>query len=156
MTFAEYLGESVFGPLGMTASALSGSAARDASSSAEDLARFAAEILSPALLDPSTVTEATSVAFPGLDGVVPGFGEMRPCDWGLGFEIRDHKVPHWTGSRNSPETFGHFGQSGTFLSVDPSDAALAHRGAHRPAVRRGRQGDVACRSPTGCSPAHRS
>jgi CubicO group peptidase (beta-lactamase class C family) len=44
----------------------------------------------------------------------------------LGFELRDTKVPHWTGSRNSPETFGHFGASGTFLWVDPSaDRALA-------------------------------
>ncbi|MGH3518050.1 MAG: serine hydrolase, partial [Haloechinothrix sp.] len=40
-------------------------------------------------------------------------------DWGLGFEIRDHKSPHWTGSTGSPATFGHFGQSGTFLWIDP-------------------------------------
>jgi CubicO group peptidase (beta-lactamase class C family) len=40
-------------------------------------------------------------------------------DWGLGFELRDGKTPHWTGSRNSPETFGHFGGSGSFLWVDP-------------------------------------
>ena len=29
------------------------------------------------------------------------------------------KAPHWTGSRNAPQTFGHFGRSGTFLWVDP-------------------------------------
>ena len=29
------------------------------------------------------------------------------------------KSPHWTGTRNSPRTFGHFGRSGTFLWVDP-------------------------------------
>lgn len=29
--------------------------------------------------------------------------------------IRDHKSPHWTGSRNSARTFGHFGRTGTFL-----------------------------------------
>ena len=40
------------------------------------------------------------------------------CDK-LGFELRDTKSPHWTGSRNSPRTFGHFGASGTFLWVDP-------------------------------------
>ena len=44
---------------------------------------------------------------------------MEPLDWGLGFELRDDKAPHWTGSRNSPRTFGHFGGSGTFLWVDP-------------------------------------
>jgi CubicO group peptidase (beta-lactamase class C family) len=62
---------------------------------------------------------ATTVAFPGLDGVLPGFGRQRPNDWGLGFELRDAKSPHWTGATNSTATFGHFGRSGTFLWVDP-------------------------------------
>ena len=52
-------------------------------------------------------------------------GRFTPLDWGLGFEIRDGKSPHWTGTRNSPATFGHFGGSGTFLWVDPElDVAL--------------------------------
>jgi CubicO group peptidase (beta-lactamase class C family) len=63
--------------------------------------------------------EATSVQFPGLSGVLPGFGVQRPNDWGLGFEIRGAKTPHWTGTANSPATYGHFGQSGTFIWVDP-------------------------------------
>jgi CubicO group peptidase (beta-lactamase class C family) len=50
--------------------------------------------------------------------VLPSFGRMEPNDWGLGFELRDAKSPHWTGTRNSPRTFGHFGASGTFLWVD--------------------------------------
>ena len=51
---------------------------------------------------------------------------MDPNDWGLGFELRNAKAPHWTGGRNSPRTFGHFGGSGAFLWVDPeSDTALA-------------------------------
>jgi CubicO group peptidase (beta-lactamase class C family) len=57
---------------------------------------------------------------------------MEPNDWGLGFELRDKKRPHWTGERNSPRTFGHFGQSGSFLWVDPEAglacACLADRG----------------------------
>ena len=57
--------------------------------------------------------------FPGLAGVVPGFGRQEPNDWGLGFELRDGKSPHWTGAANAPQTFGHFGRSGTFLWVDP-------------------------------------
>ena len=61
--------------------------------------------------------------FPGIDGFVPGYGKHKPNDWGLGFEIRSHKSPHWTGTRNSPSTFGHFGQSGTYLWVDPELAA---------------------------------
>ena len=44
---------------------------------------------------------------------------QRPNDWGLGFEISDDKSPHWTGSANSGRTYGHFGQSGTFIWVDP-------------------------------------
>ena len=57
--------------------------------------------------------------------MLPGFGVQRPNDWGLGFEIRGTKSPHWTGSTNSGRTFGHFGQSGTFIWVDPArDLAL--------------------------------
>ena len=44
----------------------------------------------------------------------------KPNDWGLAFEIRSEKHPHWTGTENSPRTYGHFGQSGTFLWVDPA------------------------------------
>jgi CubicO group peptidase (beta-lactamase class C family) len=118
-SFAEYVSEAVFGPLGMSVSTLGDSAARDGRSSAGDLGIFASELLSPRLVDPDTLAVATTVAFPGLAGIVPGYGRMTPCDWGLGFELRDHKSPHWTGTLNSPETFGHFGQSGTFVSIDP-------------------------------------
>ncbi len=117
--FTDYLAEGVLQPLGMAASGLEGSAAAGAVSTCADLARFAAELQAPTLLAPQTLAEATQVAYPGLDGLLPGYGMRRPNDWGLGFELRDHKSPHWTGSRNSPETFGHFGWSGTFLWVDP-------------------------------------
>jgi CubicO group peptidase (beta-lactamase class C family) len=60
-----------------------------------------------------------TVAFPGLGGILPGFGRQEHNDWGLGVEIRDAKKPHWTGALNSPGTFGHFGQSGAFVWVDP-------------------------------------
>ena len=56
---------------------------------------------------------------PGLDGVLPGFGRQSPNDWGLGFELRDAKRPHWTAPAGSPRTFGHFGRSGTFVWIDP-------------------------------------
>ncbi|UNK71758.1 serine hydrolase domain-containing protein [Microbacterium sp. H1-D42] len=117
--FATYLDEAVFAPLGMTASQLVGSAGAGAVASVADLARFAAELQHPTLIAAETLAEATTVAFPGLDGVLPGFGRQSPNDWGLGFELRDDKSPHWTGGANSPATFGHFGQSGTFLWVDP-------------------------------------
>jgi CubicO group peptidase (beta-lactamase class C family) len=117
--FAEYLGEAVLAPLGMRATRLDGSPAHGAVSTVEDLGRFAAELLAPTIVAPETMRVATSVAFPGLTGVLPGFGRQEPNDWGLGFELRDGKHPHWTGAANSPSTFGHFGRSGTFLWVDP-------------------------------------
>ncbi len=123
MPFAQYLHEAVLAPLGMTDTRLEGSPAADAVSTASDLARFAAELQTPTLVHRDTLDEATTVAFPGLDGILPGYGRQRPNDWGLGFEIRDGKSPHWTGAGSSPRTFGHFGQSGTFLWVDPDAGA---------------------------------
>lgn len=121
--FATYIDEAVFAPLGMTSTRLTGSAGAGAESTAADLAKFAAELQRPALLAPQTVSLATTVAFPGLYGVLPGYGVQRPNDWGLGFELRDGKAPHWTSGANSPATFGHFGQSGTFVWVDPQAQA---------------------------------
>jgi CubicO group peptidase (beta-lactamase class C family) len=125
MPFADYLAEAVLRPLGMTATRLAGSPAADGESTCADLTLFAAELQAPKLIDPATLAEATTVVFPGLNGVLPGLGLQRPNDWGLGFELRDHKDPHWTGERNSPATFGHFGRSGTFLWVDPAAGVAA-------------------------------
>jgi CubicO group peptidase (beta-lactamase class C family) len=126
--FAQYLAEAVFEPLGMTNSALEGgahAAGFGATSTVADLSAFAGDLLRPKMVSPQMHAEATEVQFPGLTGVLPGFGTQRPNDWGLGFEIRDAKSPHWTGSSNSARTYGHFGQSGTFLWVDPgADLAL--------------------------------
>jgi CubicO group peptidase (beta-lactamase class C family) len=120
MPFPQYLDEAVLRPLRMESTSLPGSAARDGVSTVSDLARVVHELLSPTgLLSAQTLADATSVQFPGLRGVVPGYGAQEHNDWGLGFEIRDHKSPHWTGARNDPSTFGHFGQSGTMFWVDP-------------------------------------
>lgn len=118
--FGDYLREAVLDPLGMTTTALLRSPAAGASGSAADLTRWVGEMLSPSLVAPTTVADAITPQFPELDGVLPGFGTQRPNPWGLGIEIRGTKHPHWTGSRNSPGTFGHFGQSGTFVWVDPA------------------------------------
>lgn len=119
IAFPEYLHDAVFAPLGMTASVLTGPAGHAGRSTVTDLVRFAAELLAPQLLSEQTHADATAIQFPGLNGVLPGYGSQRPNDWGLGFEIRDGKSPHWTGTTNSARTYGHFGQSGTFLWVDP-------------------------------------
>ncbi|GAB3960813.1 serine hydrolase domain-containing protein [Streptomyces sparsus] len=121
--FAEYLRQAVLVPLGMTATELDGSPAKDGTSTLFDLVRFAAELQDPRLVSAQTLATATSVAFPGVKGVLPGYGHQDPNDWGLGFELRNGKSPHWTGESSSPDTFGHFGQAGTFLWVDPRAGA---------------------------------
>jgi CubicO group peptidase (beta-lactamase class C family) len=123
MPFADYLREAVFRPLGMGAE-LRRSPAAGVDGSLGDALRLARELLRPTLIAPETLAEATTLQFPGLNGVIPGVGRYDPNDWGLGLELRDDKSPHWTGTRNSPRTYGHFGGSGTFLWVDP-EADLA-------------------------------
>ena len=126
MPFAEYLRAAVLGPLGMSSAELRGSAASELHGSLDDAVKLAAELQRPRLIAPETLAEATSVQFPGLVGVLPDIGRMDPNDWGLGVELRDEKRPHWTGSQNSPRTFGHYGSTGTFVWVDPeADLALA-------------------------------
>ena len=116
----------VLQPLGMGGTQLVGRASAGLHGTLDDLARLGRELLRPSLISHDTLAAATTVAFPGLAGVLPGLGRFDPLDWGLGFELRDRKDPHWTGTRNSPATFGHFGASGTFLWVDPvADLALA-------------------------------
>jgi CubicO group peptidase (beta-lactamase class C family) len=122
--FADYATEAL-APLQLRNTTLQGSPARDGRSCVDDLAAVLGELLSPSrLLHPKTVADATAVAFPGLRGVVPGFGMQDPCDWATGFEIRAGKNPHWMGTANSPAAFGHFGQAGTMFWVDPA-AGLA-------------------------------
>jgi CubicO group peptidase (beta-lactamase class C family) len=123
MPFVEYLTRAVIEPLELQCE-LRGTAAAGLYGTLLDLLDVGRELLVPTLVAPETLAEATTVAFPGLAGVLPEFGRLDPNDWGLGVEIRDHKSPHWTGGRNSPATFGHYGGAGTFVWVDP-DAQLA-------------------------------
>ena len=123
-SFERLLADEICLPLGMTGTRLEGSPAWGAVGPLSDLMNLAVELASPSLVGDDLLAEATRTAFPGLSGVLPGFGRQPHCDWGLGFEIRDSKAPHWTGARNSPRTFGHFGRSGSFLWVDP-EAGMA-------------------------------
>lgn len=120
MDFVTYATEAVVGPLGLGTTDLGGPAAHGATATAHDVGLLASAWMTPGtLLASSTVAEATDPFLGDLDGVLPGFGSQHPNPWGLGPEIRGHKSPHWTGSGNSPTTFGHFGRSGTFCWVDP-------------------------------------
>lgn len=119
-TVAEYLTEAVLAPLGMAASSLDGSPASGATSTVSDLAAWTLEMLGGGrVVHTTTLAEAVTPQFPSLAGVLPGFGRQDPNPWGLGLEIRGRKTPHWTATGSSPATFGHFGQSGTFVWVDP-------------------------------------
>jgi CubicO group peptidase (beta-lactamase class C family) len=133
LSFGEYLSQGVLDPLGMTTTTLGetgdggaeggvrpGSlAASGLRGCLSDLVALGSEWAVPTLISPETHRSAISVQYPDVAGVLPGFQRFDPCAWGLGVEIRGHKQPHWTGAANSPETYGHFGRSGSFLWVDP-------------------------------------
>ena len=95
MPFAGYLSAGVLLPLGMSAE-LRGSPASELHGNLEDVLMLARELQRPTLVAPETLAEATAVQFPGLAGVLPDFGRFDPLDWGLGFELRDAKSPHWS------------------------------------------------------------
>jgi CubicO group peptidase (beta-lactamase class C family) len=119
IAFADYLHEAVFVPLGMHSSELRGSAAHGVHSNLADTCRFVAEVMRPALIHADTAADARRTHYPTLGGIVPGVGRYEQCPWGLGFEVRGTKQPHWTGTTNSPRTYGHFGGSGTMFWIDP-------------------------------------
>ena len=124
-SFAEYLAEGVCQPLGMASTRLAGSAAHSAVSTVHDVGRWVIALMhaaagaESAIWHHDTIRDLSTVQFGDIAGVLPGFGLQTPNPWGLGVEIRGHKSPHWTGQRNSPATFGHFGRSGTFVWIDP-------------------------------------
>ena len=109
----------VLEPLGMASVLIPGSPAHSGEGSARDLSLFARELASPRLVSPALAERACAPVLPELDGVLPGYGRQVPNPFGLGVEVRGVKSPHWTGKGNSPQTFGHFGQSGSFMWVDP-------------------------------------
>jgi CubicO group peptidase (beta-lactamase class C family) len=125
MPFEEYLAKAVLRPLG-TQAVLRGSPAAGLQGTLDDLVALARELLAPTLVAQETFAEATSVQFPGLAGVIPDLGRFDPNDWGLGFELKGSKQPHFSGTLTSPRTFGHWGGAGTFIWVDPDrELALA-------------------------------
>ena len=87
-----------------------------------------------ALLDPTTRRELFENQGGALPGGVGDFMEWPVCDWAVGFELRNGKTPHWTGSALSSSSATHFGASGTLAFVDPvADVAavlLCNRGTY--------------------------
>lgn len=125
MPFGEYALEAVCAPLRMARTTWGRSPAHGARSTVGDLLLLGAELLAPGrVVAPATLVEATTVQLPELRGVLPGLGRFDPNPWGLGFEVHGEKAPHWMPPSSSARTFGHFGQSGSMLWVDP-DAGVA-------------------------------
>lgn len=116
IAFADYVQQGICEPLGIDIT-IEGSAGHGFSASADAMAALAQEFLKPQLLSKETLVEATSVQYPELAGIVPGYGRHDPCTWGLGFSLHGGKDPHWIGSDMPDDTAGHFGQSGTFLWI---------------------------------------
>jgi CubicO group peptidase (beta-lactamase class C family) len=121
MPFADYVRAAVVEPLGISLDP-EGHPGAGMHASLADVLALGRELLAPRLVADETHAEMVRVQFPGLDGVLPDYGRFSPLDWGLGVELKGEKSPHWSGTRTSPETFGHFGGSGTFLWVDPERA----------------------------------
>lgn len=119
MRFADYVREAIFEPLAMTSTTLRSSPAYGVLSNIDDMAKFVGELMSPRLITIDTASNVSTPQFASLAGVIPGLGSFDPNPWGVGTEIRGDKQPHWTGTTNSPRTFGHFGGSGTMMWVDP-------------------------------------
>lgn len=71
------------------------------------------------VLAPATAHLMTTSHTDGLRGGIEGFMTWDDCAWGLGFDIRDHKQPHFSGEFTSARTFGHTGVAGTFAWADP-------------------------------------
>jgi CubicO group peptidase (beta-lactamase class C family) len=118
MPFARYVTEAVAAPLGLGLEA-SGHPGAGMEASLDDVLALARELLAPRLVAAETHAEMVAVQFPGLDGVLPEYGRFSPLDWGLGVELKGDKEGHWSGTRTSRATFGHFGGAGTFVWVDP-------------------------------------
>lgn len=118
-TAAEYFDGALGQPLGLRNTRLAGSPAHGAHASVDDLLVVLDEWRKPTLISAETLAAATTAQFGELSGVLPGYGRQDPNPWGLGFELRGTKRPHWMGATNSAATFGHFGQAGTFIWVDP-------------------------------------
>ncbi|MEN9939068.1 MAG: hypothetical protein RLZZ387_5647 [Chloroflexota bacterium] len=69
---------------------------------------------------PATARLMTTSETDGLRGGIEGFMTWDDCAWGLGFDLRGVKRPHFSGEYSSPETFGHTGVAGTFAWADPA------------------------------------
>ena len=94
-----------------------------------------------ALLAPETVDEMLAPQFGPLPGGVGGVGEWPDLCWGLGFDVRGRRDPHWAGASLSERAASHSAHpgrspgsipsAGWASSRSPTAAATAAGGASR-------------------------
>jgi CubicO group peptidase (beta-lactamase class C family) len=100
-------------------------------STARDYTRFLRLVLGQGVVDDvrllSDTTASAMLTNQGgpLAGGVESFMTWDRADWAIGFELRDAKTPHWTGSALSDQAATHFGASGTLCFVDPAHGVCA-------------------------------
>lgn len=98
---------------------INGSCASSATGTFDDLIIFLNEIRSPQYIEKEIHNEIASTHNPLLPGILPGWGYSKDNTWGIGYEVKGEKSPHWMGSIASPTSYGHFGMSGSFIFHDP-------------------------------------
>lgn len=93
---------------------------------ARDVARFFRMMLNDGAIDGRQVISPAAARLmitnhtTGLHGGIEGFMTWDACAWGLGFDLRGNKRPHFSGEFTSPGAFGHTGVSGVFAWADPA------------------------------------
>ena len=125
MDFSEWMTREVVRPLGMHDIDVTGRPSSGYHASITDLLIFGREVLRPRLVPAALRDLALMVSRQGLRGVVPGYGSFDDNQWGLGFELKGAKSPHWLSDSFVPQTAGHFGGQGSFLFIDRSRAIAA-------------------------------
>ncbi len=126
--FSTYLAEAVLEPAGARSAtidshALGSPGTRGAAfgllGTLADMVALVRALWAPGVVSQESLEMIRRPFLPDLPGVLPGYGRMEHNTWGLGAEVKGSKAPHWTAPSSSPATFGHFGQSGTFIWLDP-------------------------------------
>jgi CubicO group peptidase (beta-lactamase class C family) len=127
---AGWLSRNVSEELGLDVT-FAGRPAAGAQGSVLDIASVAEALAVGRGIEDSVRKTALSPYLPDITGVVPGFGRFDPCWWGLGVELHGNKN-HWMGTVASPTAYGHFGQSGALVLVDPDTRLLVAAAAGEP------------------------
>lgn len=71
-----------------------------------------------------TVAAMTRPQISGVPGRVGVLYEWPAVDWGLGWDVKGGKRPHWTGTLASDQTVSHEGYAGTLVWADPTRELL--------------------------------